>query len=96
MNSTPAQNARGAANRVANYTAKDSPLDARPSAGRPLKPWKPMREKKIRCFLNEQGEPMIVLGDGSPMTATIGEWSLWILFQEAMCRKVSQAARAVE
>ena len=85
MNSTPAHNARGAANRVANYAAaaalKDSPQDAAASSGRPLKPWKP-RRMTVRLFM-EANEWYVVLDGGSPMRATDAEVSLWLALQEA-------------
>ena len=83
MNSTPAHNARGAANRVAAMAAaKDgSPLDAVASSGRPLKPWKP-RRMKVRLF-QEADEWYVILDGGSPMRATDAEVSLWQALQEA-------------
>jgi len=82
VNSTPAHNARGAANRVAAMAAaKDgSPLDTAAS-GRPLKPWKPKR-MKVRLF-QEGDEWYVVLDGGSPMRATDAEVSLWLALQEA-------------
>ena len=82
MNSTPAHNARGAANRVANYAAlKDSLLDTPASSGRPLKPWKPKR-MKVRLF-QEGDEWYVVLDGGEPMRATDAVVSLWLALQEA-------------
>ena len=80
MNSTPAHNARGAANRVSNYALKDHPQDATASGGRPLKPWKPKR-MKVRLF-QEGDEWYVVLDGGSPMRATDAEVSLWLALQE--------------
>jgi len=78
MNSTPAHNARGAANRVANYAAAK---DDNPQDRRPLKPWKPKR-MKVRLF-QEADEWYVVLDGGEPMRATDAEVSLWLALQEA-------------